>query len=77
MQTQADLIALADQVLVKNYRQQPIVLEHGRGCEVWDREGKRYLDMTAGIAVCGLGHCHPGFTARVAELNRVGLRAGI
>ena len=67
MQTQADLIALADQVLVKNYRQQPIVLERGRGCEVWDREGKRYLDMTAGFAVCGLGHCHPGFTARVAE----------
>ena len=66
MQTQADLLALADQVLVKNYRQQPIVLERGSGCEVWDRAGTRYLDMTAGIAVCGLGHAHPGFTARVA-----------
>ncbi|MDB4953747.1 MAG: acetylornithine and succinylornithine aminotransferase [Myxococcales bacterium] len=67
MQTQADLLALADQVLVKNYRQQPIVLERGRGCEVWDRAGTRYLDMTAGIAVCGLGHSHPTFTARVTE----------
>jgi acetylornithine/N-succinyldiaminopimelate aminotransferase len=67
VQTQADLLALADRVLVKNYRQQPIVLERGRGCEVWDRSGKRYLDMTAGIAVCGLGHAHPGFTARVTE----------
>jgi len=53
--------------MVKNYRQQPIVLTRGAGCEVWDRAGKRYLDMTAGIAVCGLGHCHPAFTARVAE----------
>ena len=67
MQTQADLLALADQVLVKNYRQQPIVLERGRGCEVWDAAGARYLDMTAGIAVCGLGHAHPAFTARVTE----------
>ncbi len=67
MQTQADLLALAERVLVKNYRQQPIVLERGRGCEVWDAAGTRYLDMTAGIAVCGLGHAHPQFIARVTE----------
>ena len=67
VQTQADLIALAEGVLVKNYRQQPIVLERGRGCEVWDAAGTRYLDMTAGIAVCGLGHSHPRFIARVTE----------
>lgn len=67
VQTQADLLSLADEVLVKNYRQQPIVLARGRGCEVWDVAGTRYLDMTAGIAVCGLGHCHPEFTARVTE----------
>jgi len=67
MPTQAELLALADQVFVKNYRQQPIVLERGRGCEVWDKTGARFLDMTAGIAVCGLGHAHPGFTARLTE----------
>ena len=67
MPTQAELLAIADQVFVKNYRQQPIVLERGRGCEVWDRAGTRFLDMTAGIAVCGLGHSHPAFTARVTE----------
>ena len=67
MSTQAELLALADQVFVKNYRQQPIVLERGRGCEVWDKSGARYLDMTAGIAVCCLGHAHPGFIARMTE----------
>ena len=67
MPTQAELLALADQVFIKNYRQQPIVLQRGRGCEVWDADERRYLDMTAGIAVCGLGHAHPTFTARVAE----------
>jgi acetylornithine/N-succinyldiaminopimelate aminotransferase len=65
--TQAELLAIADQVFVKNYRQQPIVLERGRGCEVWDVSGARYLDMTAGIAVCGLGHAHSRFTSRVTE----------
>ena len=67
MTTQAELLSLADQVLVKNYRQQPVVLERGRGCEIWDHGGTRYLDMTAGIAVCGLGHAHPAFTARMTE----------
>ena len=65
--TQSELLDAANQVLVKNYRQQPIVLERGRGCEVWDRDGLRYLDMTAGIAVCGLGHGHPAFISRVTE----------
>jgi predicted acetylornithine/succinylornithine family transaminase len=65
--TQADLLALADQVLLKNNKPQPVVFERGRGCEVWDRAGNRYLDMTAGIAVCGLGHGHSLFTARVTE----------
>ena len=67
MPTQAELIAIAEQVFIRNYRQQPIVLERGRGCEVWDHAGTRYLDMTAGIAVCGLGHAHPAFTARMTE----------
>ena len=63
--TQADLLSLADKVFIKNYRQQPIVLARGAGCEVWDMAGTRYLDMTAGIAVCGLGHAHPEWVARV------------
>jgi predicted acetylornithine/succinylornithine family transaminase len=64
---QDELIAIAREVLVQNYRQQPIVLRAGRGAEVWDLDGRRYLDMTAGIAVCGLGHAHPALTARVTE----------
>jgi acetylornithine/N-succinyldiaminopimelate aminotransferase len=64
---QQDLIETAKSVLMQNYRQQPIVLRSGRGAEVWDADGRRYLDMTAGIAVCGLGHAHPTLTARVTE----------
>jgi 4-aminobutyrate aminotransferase len=34
-------------------------MDHGRGTEVWDVDGNRYLDFASGIAVCGTGHSHP------------------
>ncbi len=61
------LIAQAEKVLLRNYRQQPVVLARGHGSELFDADGARYLDMTAGIAVCGLGHSHPALARVVAE----------
>ncbi|MBL7200892.1 MAG: acetyl ornithine aminotransferase family protein [Anaerolineae bacterium] len=40
-------------------RPYPFVMDHGRGAEVWDLDGKRFLDFCAGIAVCATGHSHP------------------
>jgi len=40
-------------------RDYPFVMSHGRGVEVWDVDGNRFLDFAAGIAVCATGHCHP------------------
>ncbi len=45
--------------LMNTYSRFQIVLEHGKGTLVWDREGKLYLDFAAGIAVNILGHSHP------------------
>jgi len=56
---QADLVALGERYLYPNYRQPPFILVRGRGDEVWDAAGKRYLDLYAGIAVSIVGHCHP------------------
>jgi len=64
---QKQLLSLADRVLLKNYRQPPMVLVRGKGVELWDVEGKRYLDMTAGISVCCLGHAHPALQRCLAE----------
>lgn len=58
-----EVIARAKQVLLQNYKQQPIVLTRGEGAYVWDAEGRRYLDLIAGIATCALGHCHPAIIA--------------
>ncbi|MDH7485522.1 MAG: acetyl ornithine aminotransferase family protein [Anaerolineae bacterium] len=40
-------------------RPYPFVMDHGRGSEVWDVDGHRYLDFTSGIAVTATGHAHP------------------
>jgi 4-aminobutyrate aminotransferase len=37
----------------------PFVMDHGRGSEVWDVDGNRFLDFAAGIAVAATGHSHP------------------
>ena len=63
---QQQLLDRAQKTLIKNYRQPGFVMERGRGVELWDVSGRRYLDMTAGIAVCALGHSHPKLTAAIA-----------
>ncbi|WP_240966773.1 aspartate aminotransferase family protein [Nodosilinea sp. P-1105] len=49
------------------YGRFPIALTRGRGCYVWDEQGRRYLDFVAGIATCTLGHAHPAMVAAVTE----------
>ncbi|MFC9893617.1 aspartate aminotransferase family protein [Nocardia sp. NPDC127579] len=44
----------------------PLTVDHGSGCYLYDTDGRRYLDFTAGIGVTSTGHCHP----RVVEAAR-------
>ena len=50
-----------------NYGRTPICLVRGDGMRVWDSDGREYLDFAAGIAVVGLGHCHPRVTGAIRE----------
>jgi acetylornithine/N-succinyldiaminopimelate aminotransferase len=70
MSQQDDLVAAGRRLLTNNYRQAPIVLARGEGCVLFDVDGRRYLDMTAGIAVCVLGHGHPGLADAIAAQAR-------
>ncbi|WP_439877062.1 2-aminoadipate transaminase [Pseudomonas prosekii] len=45
----------------------PITLSHGKNAEVWDTEGKRYIDFVGGIGVLNLGHCHPRIVEAIRE----------
>jgi len=45
----------------------PFVMDHGRGIEVWDVDGNRFLDFAAGIAVTSTGHSHPKVVKAIQE----------
>lgn len=61
-----DLIATGRKLLMNNYNRAPIVMARGEGCQLWDVENRRYLDMTAGVAVCVLGHGNAGLAQAIA-----------
>jgi acetylornithine/N-succinyldiaminopimelate aminotransferase len=52
-------------VLMNTYNRIPVDFVRGEGSWLIDAEGKHYLDAISGIAVCALGHSHPGFTGAV------------
>lgn len=51
--------ATFDEVIVPTYAPSTMVPVRAKGLDLWDQEGRQYLDFTAGIAVTSLGHCHP------------------
>lgn len=63
-----NLIERDKKVISSSYpRGYPFVMDHGKGVEVWDVDGKRYLDFAAGIAVNSTGHSHPEVVAAITE----------
>ena len=52
--------------VMNTYKRLPVAFERGAGVWIWDKQGKRYLDALAGIAVCGLGHSHPRLVEAIA-----------
>jgi len=53
--------------LMATYKRLPVSFERGEGAWLWSTDGRRYLDALAGIAVCGLGHAHPGVRDALCE----------
>lgn len=62
-----EYISRASACLMETYSRIPVVFSRGLGARLWDVEGREYLDFTAGIAVCSLGHCHPNVTAAIKK----------
>jgi acetylornithine/N-succinyldiaminopimelate aminotransferase len=67
MTDQSALLSLAQTNLYPNYQRPPFVLCRGQGVQLWDVEGRRYLDLCAGIAVNLLGHSHPRLVKAIAD----------
>ncbi|MDD4631526.1 MAG: ornithine--oxo-acid transaminase [Proteiniphilum sp.] len=60
-------IGLEEKYGAHNYHPLPVVLSEGRGCYVWDVEGKRYFDFLSAYSAVNQGHCHPKIVAALHE----------
>ncbi|MDA8403630.1 MAG: aminotransferase class III-fold pyridoxal phosphate-dependent enzyme, partial [Desulfobacteraceae bacterium] len=57
----------ADTFIANTYARYSVVFDRGEKCTLWDSEGNAYTDFVAGIAVCNLGHAHPGVAKALSE----------
>ena len=79
MTTNVEIVAREERVFTPAlHLYHPLAIERGEGSWVIDREGKRYLDLSTGIAVLNIGHNHPRVRERVAgQLDRFVHTGGI
>jgi len=73
--TNEDVVALAAAHEMPVYARQPVASVRGHGAELWDADGKRYLDFFAGLAVNNVGHCHPAVVSAIREQSGMLLHA--
>ncbi|XP_076944200.1 acetylornithine aminotransferase, chloroplastic/mitochondrial-like [Bidens hawaiensis] len=66
-----DVINNEKQVIVGTYGRTPLVLASGKGCKLYDVEGKEYIDLTSGIAVNALGHADPDWIQAITHQANV------
>ena len=60
-----EIKARSKAVIMNTYSRYPIAFLRGEGVYLYDQDGKEYIDMLSGIAVCGLGHSHPKWINRI------------
>ncbi len=60
-------IDLEEKYGAHNYHPLPVVLSKGKGCYVWDVDGKRYFDFLSAYSAVNQGHCHPKIVAALKE----------
>ena len=63
----AALVDSAQRHYLPVYRPRQLVLDRGRGSRLWDIDGRDYIDLAGGIAVCGLGHADPELIAALVD----------
>jgi 4-aminobutyrate aminotransferase-like enzyme len=64
MTSNTDLLARRENAVARGvYSSTPIFAARAKNAELWDADGKRYIDFAIGIAVCNTGHCHPKIMA--------------
>lgn len=63
----SEIMEQEKKLLVGTYARAPLVLSDGKGCKLYDIDGREYLDLSSGIAVNALGHGDPDWLWAVIE----------
>nr|GMD42987.1 acetylornithine aminotransferase, mitochondrial [Ipomoea batatas] len=67
----SEIMEESERYFVGTYARAPLVLYSGKGCKLYDVEGREYLDLTSGIAVNALGHADPDWVRAVTQQANV------
>jgi acetylornithine/N-succinyldiaminopimelate aminotransferase len=70
MTTATDVIAVETDHLLQVYRRGRVVFERGRGCRLFDADGRAYLDLISGVGVASLGHANPKLAEAISAQAR-------
>ena len=62
-----NVMALETEHVLQVYKRNPVVFERGRGCRLFDADGRGYLDLVSGVGVAALGHANPRLAAALSE----------
>ena len=65
--TTAEIKGMATEYIMNTYGDRDLAFVRGQGPYLWDADGKKYLDFLGGLAVNGLGHCHPNVVSAIRE----------
>ena len=57
--------------IMPTYGAPSVMFVRGQGTELWDSQGKRYLDFVGGLAVQSLGHANPEVAEAISELSLI------
>ena len=63
----SNVMAIETDHVLQVYKRNPVVFERGRGCYLFDGEGRGYLDLISGVGVAALGHANPRLAAALAD----------
>jgi predicted acetylornithine/succinylornithine family transaminase len=74
MSTVTDVVSIEKEHVLQVYRRGAVVFDRGRGCRLFDANGRSYLDLISGVGVAALGHAHPRLADARADQSRPLLR---
>lgn len=63
----SEITELEKKYVMQTYSRPGIVIDHGKNCHVFDKSGKRYIDLVGGLATCLLGHGSREFAETVKK----------